>query len=159
MVKDAEKDDRDKGVRATPSCRHNSPECVRTSRSGARLKVLMSIKPVYAEKILNGEKLFEFRKRPFLKSVERVVIYASSPVKKVIGEFELCGFLIDRKDRVWQKCKEHAGVTKTAFDTYYAKESRACALIIGEVVRYPKQFNLMQCFGVRPPQSYCYLDK
>ncbi|MBI6731014.1 ASCH domain-containing protein, partial [Pseudomonas amygdali] len=42
------------------------------------MKVLLSIKPEYAEKILQGEKRFEFRKSVFKNpDVRTVVIYAT----------------------------------------------------------------------------------
>jgi len=59
------------------------------------MKVLLSIKPKYAEMILSGEKKYEFRRAIFKKpGISKVVIYASSPVSKVIGEFEITQGLI-----------------------------------------------------------------
>lgn len=56
------------------------------------MQILLSIKPEYAEKILNGTKLFEFRKFfPRDESVRKIIIYATSPVCMVIGEFEIGG--------------------------------------------------------------------
>jgi len=53
------------------------------------MQVLLSIKPEYAEKILNGEKKYEFRKvLPKNKSITKVIIYATMPIGKVIGEFQ-----------------------------------------------------------------------
>ena len=121
------------------------------------MKVLLPIKPLYVTRILNGSKRFEFRKRPFGRTVNRVVIYASSPVMKVVGEFELLGVLVGKKDHVWQKCKDFAGVDRALFDAYYSGRDEACALKVGKVVRYDKPLDLVNCYGVKPPQSYCYL--
>ena len=52
------------------------------------MKVLLSIKPQFAVKIFDGTKKFEFRKSIFKNSkINTVVVYASSPMQKVIGEF------------------------------------------------------------------------
>ncbi len=55
-----------------------------------QMKVLLSIKPKYAELIFDGSKKFEFRRTIFKNiQVKTVVVYASSPVQRVIGEFQI----------------------------------------------------------------------
>ena len=52
--------------------------------------VLLSIRPEFAEKILDGRKRFEFRRTIFRDTnVTKAIIYASRPVCRVIGEFEI----------------------------------------------------------------------
>lgn len=59
-------------------------------------KVLMPIKPEYAEQILAGTKTFEYRKTRFKRNnVDAIVIYVTSPVMKVLGEVELLDTLED----------------------------------------------------------------
>jgi predicted transcriptional regulator len=54
------------------------------------MKVLLSIKPEFAEKIFDGSKRFEFRRNVFKnRDVRTVVVYASSPISKVVGEFDI----------------------------------------------------------------------
>ena len=66
------------------------------------MQVLLSIKPEYAEKILNGEKKYEFRKvLPKNKSITKVIIYATMPIGKVIGEFEIAELISDSPSRLW----------------------------------------------------------
>ena len=48
--------------------------------------ILLSIKPEYVEKILKGEKRYEFRRKLCQKEVDKIYIYETSPVKKVVGE-------------------------------------------------------------------------
>ena len=53
-------------------------------------RVLLSVKPRFAEAILAGEKTFEFRRAVFRRQdIETVVLYASSPTCKVVGEFTI----------------------------------------------------------------------
>lgn len=47
-------------------------------------KVLMTIKPEYAIKILEGSKTFEYRKNKFKRTnVDTIVIYVTSPIMKI----------------------------------------------------------------------------
>ena len=48
--------------------------------------VLMSIKPEYVSNILNGKKKYEFRKNACKKEIEKMIIYSTSPISKVVGE-------------------------------------------------------------------------
>ena len=51
------------------------------------VKALLSVKPEYAEKILSGEKIYEFRRRIFKrKDVDILVIYATRPQCRVVAE-------------------------------------------------------------------------
>jgi predicted transcriptional regulator len=74
------------------------------------MKVLLSIKPEYANKIFDGSKKFEFRRTIFKESsVKTIVVYASSPVKRIIGEFEIENILLEDLDILWKKTKKFAG--------------------------------------------------
>ena len=54
------------------------------------MKILLSIKPEFVEKIISGEKKFEFRKSlPKRDGITTVVVYSTMPVGKVIGEFKV----------------------------------------------------------------------
>ncbi len=67
-------------------------------------KVLMSIKPKYAMQILNGTKTFEYRKNRFRRqNIDSIVIYATSPVMKVIGEVQLVGVLEDEPEIIGKR--------------------------------------------------------
>jgi predicted transcriptional regulator len=54
------------------------------------MEVILSIKPQFARKIFEGSKLFEFRRSIFKNpDVNKVVVYASAPISKIVGEFEI----------------------------------------------------------------------
>ena len=54
------------------------------------MKVVLSIKPEFANKIFDGTKKYEFRKAIFKNDkIKTIIVYASSPVQQVIGEFEI----------------------------------------------------------------------
>lgn len=69
------------------------------------MKVLLSIKPEFASKIFNGTKKYEFRKSIFKRDVDKVVVYASSPVQRVIGEFTIADIICNDIESLWQLTK------------------------------------------------------
>ncbi|GAB1366446.1 ASCH domain-containing protein [Candidatus Cloacimonadaceae bacterium] len=118
----------------------------------------MSIKPEYAESILNGSKRYEFRKKVFTRSdVTHVVLYASSPVKKVVGEFEIAYIIKDDLNSLWQRTKDNAGIDRNCFDNYFMNHSEGHAIAINKVIKYLEPYDLKAVFNVDPPQSYLYL--
>jgi predicted transcriptional regulator len=80
----------------------------------------LSIKPEFAEKIFAGLKKFEFRRVIFKSpAVTRVVVYASSPVQRIIGEFEIDEILSLKKGKLWRRTKRHSGIEKSFFTSIF----------------------------------------
>lgn len=124
------------------------------------MKVLLSIKPEFAEKILNGSKRFEFRKGIFKnENITTVVIYATMPVGKIVGEFHVESILSGHPDSVWKETKGFAGITKEFFDSYYEGREKAFAIKIGNVEKFSVPLPITSLGkNVTPPQSYRYLS-
>lgn len=119
----------------------------------------MSIKPEYAEKILAGEKRFEFRKAvPKAEGVKTVVIYATKPVGKVVGEFEVGGILSEKPRVVWSLTSGFAGITRQFFNEYFRGRDTAYAIKVKRATRYEEPISLDEVLssGIAP-QSFCYL--
>lgn len=120
--------------------------------------VLLSIKPEYAEKIFSGTKRFEFRKSIFKNTdIEKVIVYASSPVQKVIGEFTILDILNDDIDTIWEKTEPYSGITKDFYLSYFANKEKAYAIKIGKTKRYRKARTLGDYNLHYAPQSFAYL--
>lgn len=123
------------------------------------MKVLLSIKPEYAESILNGVKVFEFRKAVFQRpGVKIAVIYATLPVGKVIGQFEVEEILCDTPSRLWTSTQYGAGISHKLFKDYFSGKKQAYALKIKRPQRYKKPLAIKDVLpsGIAP-QSFCYL--
>ena len=122
------------------------------------MSVLLSIKPEFVAKIFSNEKQYEFRKVIFKdKQVKDVVIYASSPVSKVVGEFKIDKIIEDTPDKVWKLTKDKAGITKSYFDEYFRGKRVANAIKIKQATRYDKPIDLQELGVKRAPQSFMYL--
>jgi predicted transcriptional regulator len=122
------------------------------------MKVLLSIKPEYAEKILSGEKLYEFRRAVFKNpSIRKVVIYASSPVQKVIGEFDIDCIISLEVEDLWNETKKYSGIEKDYYDQYFNGKDIGHAIKVKKARRYKRLLGL-DAYNVKaPPQSFMYI--
>ena len=122
------------------------------------MKVLLSIKPEYADKILDGKKHYEFRKALKAPDVTTVVIYATMPVGKVVGEFEIDQFISKPPRELWSLTAEFSGITKRFFNEYFRGRDTAHAIKVRQPRRYAEPLELSEVVrGGVPPQSFCYL--
>ncbi len=124
------------------------------------MRVLLSIKPEYAEKIFDGTKKYEFRRSVFKNhSIKTIVVYASSPVKRVIGEFDIEKIIVDDLHKLWNKTKEFSGISEDFFFEYFNNKEKGYAIKIKQTRRYQKSLSLKDDFNATPPQSFMYLEE
>lgn len=122
------------------------------------MKVVLSIKPEYAYKIFEGTKKFEFRKTIFKnKNVTSIIVYASSPVQKVIGEFEIGEILNDDLDVLWNRTKKYSGITEDFFYEYFSEKDKGFAIQVKNKKKYKEPKCLRSDFNLNPPQSFAYI--
>ena len=119
-------------------------------------KILISIKPEYVKRIFSGEKMYEYRKR-VPADVKTVVIYATAPVKKIVGEFSVDNVLSMAPEELWNKTYLQSGITQEKFFRYFHDVSIAHALSIKEVIEYESPFDLSEVKIKRAPQSWQYI--
>lgn len=116
--------------------------------------ILISINPEYVEKIFDGSKKYEYRKVRCKKAVDKMIIYCTLPVMKVVGE----AVIEETPEKVWDITKNASGVCKEFFDKYYMNKNTAIAYKLKNVVKYniPKE---LSDYGIKTaPQSYVYLE-
>ena len=124
------------------------------------MKVLLSIKPEFADKIFSGEKTFEFRKSIYKdKSVKTIVVYATQPIGRLVGEFDVAEIVSAPPERLWEITSEGAGISRQFFESYFDGRDRAFALQIENVIQYPEPVRPHEIIeNFVPPQSYMYVD-
>lgn len=124
------------------------------------MKVLLSIKPEFAERIFDGSKRFEFRKAPYRnQSVRTVAVYVTQPVGLIIGEFDVDDIIEASPERLWETTRDHAGISREFFDAYFAGRDTAFALKVGDVRRYDAPIDPEEVLdNFTAPQSYMYVD-
>ena len=118
------------------------------------MNVVLSIKPEYVAEIKAGRKRFEFRKALFKQPVEKVYIYASSPVSKVVGEFQPVDVLQGSPEEVWAKTRKFSGITEKFYKEYFAGRIVAYAIVIQNLKIYDTPKDL----PFHAPQSFRYID-
>lgn len=124
------------------------------------MKVIISIKPEYVEKIFSNEKKFEYRKSIFKKKVDSILIYATKPVGKIVGEIFFSEILKDNPNKIWELTAQYSGVEDEFFKEYFKEKSVAYAIKIDEVKKYnqPREISDYIISG-KAPQSYCYVSE
>lgn len=121
--------------------------------------ILLSIKPEFAEKILRGEKCYEFRRKLCQKEVDKIYIYETNPVKKVVGEAAVIEKIQGDKEMIWKRTKDFAGVTREGFEQYFADMKTAGAYCLGKVTVYETARDI-KSFGISAaPQSFVYVEE
>lgn len=125
------------------------------------MKILLSIKPQYVDKIVSGEKKYEFRKTIFKrKQVDTIVVYSSGKVGKLIGEIKFTTILSDTPLNIWNITKEKAGLSKGDFFDYFRNKEIAHAIKIESFEPYSHAISIQEkCPGINPPQSFVYVEK
>ena len=117
----------------------------------------MSINPEYVESIFRGEKKYEFRKKACKRHIDKIVIYSTTPVKKIVGEVEVIDILQKDKEELWKETAKESGITRLFFENYYKEKEEAVAYRLGKVKKFKEPKELQEYGLVCAPQSYAYV--
>jgi predicted transcriptional regulator len=124
--------------------------------------LLLSIRPTYATKIFSCDKSVELRKvRPRLQDGDKVLVYVSSPVMKLMGLFEVSNVVSDTPHKLWKRVGSSSCVTKDDFFNYYDGSDIGYGIMIKKVFLFDSPVSLTKLRrlvpGFTPPQCYRYL--
>jgi len=91
-------------------------------------RILMPINPEYVDEILAGRKKYEYRKiKAKRKNIDKMIIYSTSPIMKVVAEVDIKGILEETPDILWEMTKNESGITKEFYYKYYKNKELAIA--------------------------------
>lgn len=121
--------------------------------------VLMSINPKYVQDILSGKKYYEYRKKACKRTIDRIYIYSTVPIQKVVGEAEVESIIVDTPEKLWMITSNGAGIDKSFFDRYYEDREEAVAYKLVNVKEYKTPKTLYEIGIKKAPQSYQYIEK
>ncbi len=122
------------------------------------MRVLLSIKPEYVEKIFSGDKKYEFRRVIFKNpKIRTIVVYASSPVRKVVGELTIRRVIFDQVNSLWRSTCQEAGISEESFYQYFSDRMFGYAIEIEKTKKYRRPLSLQDHFDIVPPQSFAYV--
>ncbi len=119
--------------------------------------ILLPINPEHVENILNGSKRYEFRRVKCKRKIDKILIYATHPVKLIVGEVSVLDVIEDSKERVWEATSEFSGISEEFFREYFIDKQQAVAYKLGNVTAFKEPITL-DSLGVKfPPQSFMYV--
>ena len=121
-------------------------------------QMLLSINPEYVESILQGKKVYEYRKFRCRDDVDKIIIYATAPWQQVVAEAEIADIIEDDILSVWRQTKKYSGITYAFFRKYYKGKKKAVAYHLKNIVTYEKPLALEDIGVSCAPQSYRYIS-
>jgi predicted transcriptional regulator len=127
-------------------------------------RLLLSLRPEFAEAVLQGKKTVEIRRRFSPKwEGERIALYSSRPASALVGEATVNEVIFGSPAEVWETYGPQISCTEPEFSTYTQDCQEVWAIGLTDVVRYRDKILLSQVQALVnedliPPQSYCDLD-
>lgn len=122
--------------------------------------VLMSIRTRHAQAIMQGTKTVELRRRAPNSPVDEAVIYESGARREVIGTARVHAVHTSDPAEIWRSFGERSAISRAEFDAYFVGAINASALELGDVraAQRPMALHELRVLGLKPPQSWRYLD-
>ena len=123
--------------------------------------LFIAVKPEYANRLISGEKDIELRKmRPHIQQGDYVIIYASAPVKAVLGFGKVKNIIECSPEEMWNKNFSRLGIKKQDFFSYYEYSKKSVGIEF-EVIKPINPISLAELRRVdpsfHPPQIYRYV--
>jgi len=120
--------------------------------------ILISIKPQYVEKIINGTKKYEFRKTLPKNICDTMLIYCTSPIKKVVASAKIEEVLSDSLESLWKKTEKYSGINYERFIKYFNNTKIGYAYKLNSVQVFKTPKDIID-YGISiPPQSFFYVN-
>jgi len=126
------------------------------------MNVLLSIKPEFSDKILSGEKQYEFRKTKFSDPtrVDTVYMYASSPVQRIVGAFSVGRVEEASPEMLWDEYGGVSGIDdQSRFMGYFSDTEKGYAIEVEESkALHPTVDPRTFIEDFHPPVSFQYVN-
>ena len=121
---------------------------------------LFSIKEKYSSEIYKKKKLVEFRRQNIItEENEKCFIYTTSPVKKITGSFVIKKVIREKLKTLWNKNKEHAGISYKEFKEYFKNCDVGTGIFLKNIKKFRKPKTLTEFNLSIPPQSFYNINK
>jgi len=125
--------------------------------------LLLSVKTEFADKIFDGRKTIELRRRrPRVELGDYLVIYVPTPCKGIVGVASVDQVVEARLGTLWRKVRHGCGVTYTEFRAYFAETSTGYGIFLSRPARFTSSLALDTIREIEPgftPQGYKYLSR
>lgn len=123
--------------------------------------VLVSVAPEFAEKIAEGSKTIELRRRfPNVPTGTWMYLYVTLPVGAILGRVKVANIDAGSPSVLWKRHRTKAGISQSRFDEYFEGTSAGFAVRLADY----EAIAPMSLEGLRTamdgfvaPQSYRFL--
>jgi predicted transcriptional regulator len=125
--------------------------------------MILSLRPRFAEAILSGVKTVELRRtEPKIRVPTLALIYASTPVRALLGTCVVTSVESGHLPALWQAHGAGSGIDHGEFLQYFEGVQAGSALSLASPTRFSRPIPLVELRsrpkGFRPPQSFSYVD-
>lgn len=135
----------------------NSQKCLLPQSGKA---IVLAIKPKYAQLILAGTKTIELRRIWATEQIETIVIYASSPICRLVGSVKVQDVLKAAPSTLWtHSAKRGGGLTKRELLDYFEGKDTGYAVLLNDAIEFEKEIDpktVIENFSA--PQSFRYMS-
>ncbi|WP_415719073.1 ASCH domain-containing protein [Maridesulfovibrio sp.] len=122
--------------------------------------IFLPIKPEYVSRILDGSKVYEYRKTLPKQNISHIVIYASSPLKQIVGIAKVEKIIASPVSDLWCETEMSSGITEKKFFEYFEGKEIAYAFKLTKIRRFKSSFSPFDLWSdFHIPQSFTYLRK
>ncbi|HFZ6659664.1 MULTISPECIES: ASCH domain-containing protein [Streptococcus] len=125
------------------------------------MKALLSIKPQFVREIIEGGKKYEYRKKIFRRTdITNIVVYATKPYGRVVGEIEIGEILEEQIEKLWEETHRFSGISEDYFYEYFKDKDSGFAIQIKNFIEYENHLELSEYNSKIKvaPQSFCYIE-
>lgn len=121
--------------------------------------IVLSIKPKYVDLILAGTKTVEFRRAWAAEKVDRIALYASAPIQKIVGIAQVSEVVSATPTQLWDYCKKRGGgLTKSELFSYMDGRVKGFAVLLNKVSQFDQGVLPSRVITeFSPPQSFRYM--
>ena len=121
---------------------------------------LLSIYPEFVERIFDGSKTIELRRIPLPDELAHVIVYATSPVMRIVGYFDVAKVVHDTPAKIWNQYREVLGIDRKRYFKYYESRDIATGILVQKTHQLPTPRKLsFLSKSLTPPQSIQYLPE
>lgn len=121
--------------------------------------ILLSVKPKFADLIVEGSKLVELRRTVPAQAVGTIAIYSSSPVQGIVALADVKETIEASPSKLWSIAKDNGGgLTRAELIAYFEPKKTGFAIMLHNVRVYNKPVKPERIFkSFTAPQSFRYL--
>lgn len=133
-------------------------------RGSSSNDLLMSIKPRFAEKIVEGNKTVEIRKKFSQKWVgHNAILYASNPYRSLIASATINAVTKSYPTDIWSRFQSQMGCSRADFENYAGTAPEVAAIELKNITPYAERISVNELSNIlddklMAPQSYCEMS-